>query len=240
MCEDFWRSWLPPWARARDEPGRCVRGRCDDQHVGTLSIWQTTWATFVGGFAASLVALAGVVVVEVMRGRRDAARERRQATATRIARRRASRNAAKSVLMELAGSARPLERMVAKTEGWEPMKVVRTAWDDQANRAALNDAMTLDALLDVEHAYHELEAIEQRLRPVERAGIMVPFPPFWDDLSRDQWKLADRILEEHIRPGVEHLHLLIAGLETLELAERGELERAAEALRELPEPPASA
>jgi len=203
-----------------------------------LTLWETTWATFVGGFAASVVALAGVVIVEVVRARQERAREagrakeenaraERQARDANVARRRASRNAARSVLMELTGICRPLEQMVAGLGNRETMRFVRLAWDDQANRAALNDALTLDALLDVERAYRQLEAVEQRLN----SGVHEFDSLYRAQLAASDWKFANHLLDTQIRPGIERLHRAIAELETYELAARGELEQAAEVLR---------
>jgi hypothetical protein len=185
-----------------------------------LDFWGTFWATFAGGLAAALVSIVGIIIVERVRARQEREREQRATRERRIERRRASRNAAKAVRMELFAAARPLERVSGGHGAWEPMVVARIAWDDQANRMALIDLLTDEALFEIEHAYHELEGLWSRL---DRD------PDFMGQLAHDGWKLGRRILETHVHPALDHLHIAVAGVETLELAHRGEL--AAEAAR---------
>lgn len=183
-----------------------------------MTFWETFWATFAGGIAASLVALIGVVIVEYVRNGQEEARlraqrekderDRREAERSR---RRHSRNAAQTVLLELTAAAWPLERVVAKLEAFEPLRVERRAWDDPGTKQVLADAMDFEALRQVDRAYDELEAIRDKMLPQQRGSVVVR-SEFYYRLMEDEWKLADRLLEVHVRPGVRRLEETIEGL----------------------------
>jgi len=49
-----------------------------------MDFWGTFWATFAGGFAAALVSIVGIVIVEWVRTRQERAREARAADERRL------------------------------------------------------------------------------------------------------------------------------------------------------------